>query len=94
MGNRERIARAAEEARLTAEEKAAKKAAKPAASPRAKKVATPARIKIVWDVGGTGGTKVKSFPYAEKAAAEAAAVALSKSTGRTHKIRESRVPME
>ncbi len=51
-------------------------------------------MKIVWDVGGTGGTKVKSFPYAEKEAAEAAAVALTKSTGRLHKIRESKVPME
>jgi 23S rRNA-/tRNA-specific pseudouridylate synthase len=94
MGNRERIARAAEEAQLAAAEKLAKKAAKPAASARAKRVVAPVRMKIVWDVGGTGGTKVKTFPYAEKAAAEAAAAALTKSTGRTHQIRESKVPME
>ncbi len=94
MGNRERIARAAEEARASAAEKAAKQAEKPAKVARAKRVAAPVRMKIVWDVGGTGGTKLKTFPYAEKAAAEAAAAALSKSTGRTHQIRESRVPME
>ena len=98
MGNRERIARAAEEARLSAVEKTAKQAEKSAEKPakvaRAKRAATPVRMKIVWDVGGTGGAKLKTFPYAEKAAAEAAAAALSKSTGRTHQIRESRVPME
>ncbi len=94
MGNRERIARAAEEARASAAEKAAKQAEKPAKVTRPKRVAAPVRMKIVWDVGGTGGTKLKTFPYAEKAAAEAAAAALSKSTGRTHQIRESRVPME
>lgn len=94
MSNRERIARAAEEAAASAAEKAAKKAAKPATAPRTKRAVTAARIKIVWEVGGAGGTKVKTFPYAEKAAAEAAAIALTKSTGRTQKIRESRVPME
>ena len=94
LGNRERIARAAEEARLTAAEKAAKKAAKPASAVRAKRVVLPVRMKIVWDVSAAVGTKVKSFPYAEKVAAEAAAVALTKSTGRTHQVRESRVPME
>ncbi len=94
MSNRDRIARAAEEAALAAAEKAAKKAAKPTAASRAKRAAPTARIKIVWEVGGMGGTKVKSFPYAEKAAAEEAAAALSKSSGRTQKIRETRVPME
>lgn len=94
MGNRERIARAAEEAQLAAAEKAAKQATKTTKVARPKRVAAPTRMKIVWDVGGTGGTKVKTFPYAEKAAAEAAAAALTKSTGRTQKIRESRVPME
>jgi 23S rRNA-/tRNA-specific pseudouridylate synthase len=94
MGNRERIARAAEEARLTAAEKATKKAAKPTASVRAKRVATPTRMKIVWDVCGTTGAKVKSFPYAEKAAAEIAAAALTRSTGRTHQLRPTKVPMD
>lgn len=94
MSNRERIARAAEEARLSAAEKAAKKAAKPAKVAGKKAVAAPARMKIVWEVGGSGGTKVKTFPYAERGAADAAAAALSKSTGRTHQTRETRVPME
>lgn len=94
MGNRERIARAAEEARLTQAEKSAKKASKPATSVRAKRVAAPVRMKIVWDVCAPTGTKVETFPYPEKAAALAAADALTKSTGRTHAVRETRVPME
>jgi hypothetical protein len=94
MGNRERIARAAEEARITQAEKSAKKATKPATGARAKKAAIPVRIKIVWDVCGATGAKVESFPYPEKAAALAAAEALTNSTGRTHAVRESRVPME
>jgi len=96
MSNRNRIARAAEEARLTAEEKAAKKAPK-SGEPRklpSKRPTTPARMKIVWDVCSSSGTAVKSFAYAEKAAAEADAAARTRSSGRTHVVRGSKVPME
>ena len=96
MSNRDRIARAAEEARIAAEEKAAKKASRSGKREKtsSKKPKTPARMKIVWDVCGPAGTAIKSFAYAEKAAAEADAAARTRSSGRTHFVRESRVPME
>jgi hypothetical protein len=93
MGNRERIARAADEARAAAAERSAKRAAKPTAGVRQKSESMAPRMKIEWDVCGSTGTKYKSFPYAEKAAAEAAAMELTRSTGRAHYVRESRVAM-
>ncbi len=97
MSNRDRIARAAEEARITAEEKAAKKATKAEApkKPRAKKSATPVRMKVVWTVcSEASGAMVKTFPYPEKAAADADADSRTRSTGRTHVVRTTKVPME
>src|SRR5262245_13034199 len=78
--NAERIAKAAAEAEAGAAAKAAKPA-KPAtprkprapAAPRA-----PARIKIVWAVGQPGGKAVKTFPYIERAAADAEAARIGK----------------
>lgn len=93
LGNRGRIARAAEEAAAAAAEKAAKKAAKPVAGTRKKAEPTAVRMKIEWDVCGSTGTKHRTFPYAEKANAEAAALDLTRSTGRTHYVRENKVPM-
>ena len=101
MSNRERIARAAEEARLTAAEKKAKKTSKAtkkrstaAGSVRPKRAAkAPARVKIVWEVCTGTGTVAKTFPYPEKAAAEAELARLTKS-GRTHILRATKVPME
>ena len=92
--NRERIARAAEEARLTEIEKAAKKASKPAARPAPKRVVKPVRVKIVWEVCSTAGAVVATFAYPDKAAAEAKVAALAKSTGRPHGLRATKVPME
>jgi hypothetical protein len=92
--NRERIARAAEEARLTEVEKAAKKASKPAARPTSKRVVKPVRVKIVWEVCSTAGAVVATFAYPDKAAAEAKVAALAKSTGRPHGLRGTKVPME
>ena len=94
MSNRERIARAAEEARLTQIEKAAKKAAKPATATRAKRVAKPVRVKIVWEVSSGGAKALKTFAYPDKAAAEAEVANLTRSTGRAHTLREARIPME
>jgi hypothetical protein len=95
MSNRDRIARAAEEARLGEVEKAAKRAAKKkTAAPRAKRVVAPVRMKIVWDVVGATGAKVKTFAYPDKELAEAAAESLSRSTGRSHVLRANKVPME
>jgi hypothetical protein len=94
MSNRDRISRAAEEARIAAEEKAAKKAAGPPAKARSRSKATPARMKIVWEVCSATGKPIKTFPYPDKAAAEAETQALIKSTGRTHVLRSKKVPME
>lgn len=89
MSNRERIARAAEEARLGAAEKAAKKAQKKPRAPKA-----PVRMKVVWDVCNTTGDAVKTFAYPDKAQAEAETESLTRSTGRTHILRPTHVPME
>lgn len=94
MSNRERIARAAEEARLTEAGKVAKKATKTPAKSGAKRTAKPVRMKIVWDVCNDAGKAVRSFSYPDKAAAEAATEALSQSSGRTHVLRPTKVPME
>jgi hypothetical protein len=96
MSNRDRIARAAEEAKAAAAEKvlkAAKKASKPAGG-HGKKTAEAVRVKIVWEICNANGTKVKSFPYPDKADAEAMTESLSRSTGRTHILRPTKVPME
>ena len=63
MSNRERIARAAEEARLEEAENAEKKAAKASARPRSKQAAQAIRMKIVWEVCSSSGKVVKTFPY-------------------------------
>jgi hypothetical protein len=94
MSNRDRIARAAEEAKAAAAEKAVKKATKKPAGPRAARVTVPVRMKVIWEVCNVAGTAVKSFPYPDKAMAEAETEALSRSTGRTHILRPTKVPME
>ncbi len=90
MSNRDRIARAAEEARLAEAEKLAKKPAKRSPKPRAKDV----RMKIVWVVCNSHGKPVKTFAYPDKAAATKEAARLSKSTGFTHVLRATKVPMD
>ncbi len=105
--NRDRIARAAEEARLTALEKAAKKvtgksvvakavSAKSAAGKTTtgtKRVAAPVRMKIVWEACSAAGAVLGTFAYPDKVAAEAKVALLTRSTGRTHVLRETKVPM-
>jgi hypothetical protein len=102
MSNRERIARAAEEARLAEEEKVAKKVAKKAAKKPAKKAKRPSRsrakkevrMKIVWTVCNDHGTAVETFAYPDKDAATSAAQRLTSSTGRPHELRATKVPMD
>lgn len=96
MSNRDRIARAAEEAKAAAAEKAEKAVKKKPSKPRAssKRAAPTGRMKIVWDVCGDNGQRVKTFPYPEQAAAQSAAEALTRSSGKTHSVRASKVPME
>ncbi|HET6202993.1 MAG TPA: hypothetical protein VFI25_09360 [Planctomycetota bacterium] len=94
MSNRDRIARAAEEARIGAAEKAAKKVVQKPTGSRTGRAKEPVRMKIVWEVCNTAGTPVKSFPYPDKAEAEAHTETLTRSTGRTHILRPTKVPME
>ena len=102
MSNRERIARAAEEARLTEAEKTAKKTAKKAAKKTAKKTvkraarapAKDARMKIVWEICNVQGKPVKTFAYPDKDAATSELQRLTSSTGATHVLRATKVPME
>ena len=94
MSNRDRIARAAEEARLAAAEKAAKKASKKPKAERSKRAEKSARLKLVWEVCNDTGKAVTLFPYPDKAKAEAETEALIRSTGRTHVLRATKVPME
>lgn len=96
--NRQRIARAAEEARLAEAEKAAKKEAKAAKEPGAtvskRAPKAPIRMKVVWEVCSAAGKVIRVYPYAEKAAAEADTEARSRSSGNTHVLRPTKVPMD
>ena len=98
MSNRQRIARLAEEAQLAAAEKAekaAKRVPKVAGSGGGKRAPkAPARMKIVWEVCSATGKVIRTFPYAEKAAAEAETQELMRSTGNTHLLRPTKVAME
>ena len=88
MPNRGRTARAAEQARLTeAEKMPAKEATRSRSKP-------PIRMKVVWDVCNGTGKVLKTFPYPDKAAAEAQTKALTRSTGRAHMLCAAKVPME
>jgi hypothetical protein len=90
MSNRERISRAAAEAMIAAQERAAKKAAK-----KKKRPAPEVRMKVIWEVCDGGNGKVaKSFPYPDRAQAEAEVAARSRSTGRSHILRPTKVPMD
>ncbi len=93
MSNRDRIARAAEEAQLAAAEKASKRATKKESKPSSR-AAKPVRMKVVWEVCNANGKAIKTFPYAEKAAGEAETRGLTKSTGHAHTLRATKVPMD
>jgi len=94
MSNRDRIARAAEEARLAAEEELAKKAARKAAKRPSKARPKEVRMKIVWVVYNASGKAVKTFAYPDKDAGTAEARRLSNSTGSLHELRPAKVPMD
>ena len=94
MSNRERIARAAAEAQIAATERATKKPAKVASGSSPRRAAKAVRMKVVWEVCTGNGKVVKTFAYADKAAAEAAVSALTKANGQTYILRDTKVPME
>ena len=88
----DRVARAAADAAAATKELADKKARRAAPSktrkPRAPK--PPARMKIIWGVGQPGAVPLKTFPYIEKAAADADA----ERRGKGCVVRPVKVPME
>ena len=88
--NRGRIARAAEEARILEVEKPAQETTKS----RSKSAVKAVRVKVVWEVCSGTGKILKTYPYPDKAAAEAQTKALTRSTGRAHTVRAAKVPME
>jgi len=94
MSNRDRIARAAEEAQAAAAEKAAKKTTKKPTGNRPARATKPVRMKVVWEVRNPAGKAVRTFAYPDKAQAEAAVDALTKSSGNTHVLRDAKVPMD
>jgi hypothetical protein len=96
MSNRDRIARAAEEARLAAEERLAKKRAhaEKAPKPGATRRGKTARMKIVWVIYDPAGKSIRTFAYPDKDAGTAEAQRLSNVTGRRHELRPSKIPME
>ncbi len=91
--NADRIARAAAEAAARAREKSEAKAARAARPPSARALRAPRapqRMKIVWAVGRAGESPLGTFPYPERAAAEADAVR----RGKGWSVRPLKVPME
>jgi hypothetical protein len=91
MSNRDRIARAREEAEAKAKEKPPPKEPKTgkAAAPRAT-----GRMKIVWAVCAVNGSVVKTFPYPQKASAEAEVARLTQETQAAHHLRAEKVPFD
>ncbi|MHC4821834.1 MAG: hypothetical protein ACYTDX_08970 [Planctomycetota bacterium] len=94
--NASRIAKAREEAEATEAEKKAtkKKAAKKKAAKkkttRKRAAKVPQRMKIIWGVGKPLHEPAKTFPYKERAAAEAEA----KKKGDGYFVLKLKVPME
>ena len=66
----------------------------PAKKATKKRPDSAARMKIVWEVCDGTGKVVETFPYPDKAQAEAAVEARTRSTGRSHILRPTKVPMD
>jgi len=99
MSNRDRIDRAAAEAEAKRKSKEDKKKAKAVAAPaeKAEKAAPKrptGRMKVVWALIDPNWRISKTFPYPEKAKAEAEAKRLTKEKGADWTVRPEKVPME
>ncbi len=96
MSNRDRISRMQEEAAATEREKDEKRKTAHK-EPKAKKgapAAPPGRMKIVWAVCAVNGSVVKTFPYPQKAAAEAEVARLTEEKQAPHHLRAEKVPFD
>lgn len=87
--SRETVVRAARKSRLAEPQKTTKK---PTRS-RSKPPVIPGRVKLVWEICSGSGKVLKTFPYADKAAADTQTKALTWSSGRAHMLRATKVPM-
>ena len=100
MSNKERIQRQAMEAEAEEKAKAEKKAEKKtpkARAPRAEKKTEKeksTRLKVVWVIFDDRFKEVRTFPYAEKAAAEAKAAQLTEKSGKEHVVNPIKVPVD
>jgi hypothetical protein len=92
MSNRDRITRMQEEANAKAKEKPAPK--EPKSRKKSAVAASPGRMKIVWAVCALNGSIVKTFPYPEKARAEAEVARLTAEKQSAHHLRAEKVPFE
>jgi hypothetical protein len=94
MSNRDRIARMQEEAQATAKEKASAPPKEPKARKGAAAPPPAGRMKIVWAVCAVNGSIVKTFPYAQKASAEAEVARLTGEKQAPHHLRAEKVPFD
>jgi len=99
MSSRERIDKLRAENEAAEIEKETKRKKKAAAPPKAKatrkkKVAAPVRMKMTWAVVRLGGDIIESYPYPQKAEAEAHAGRLNRDKPGDYIVRPERVPME
>jgi hypothetical protein len=95
MSNRDRIERMQEEALAKEKEKASAPPKEP--KPKARKGAAPVaagRMKIVWAVCAVNGSIVRTFPYPQKASAEAEVARLTEEKQTPHHLRAEKVPFE
>jgi len=105
MSNKQRIAKAAAEAKAaddekktkktTSKKKAAKKTAtRKTAARKAAATKSAGRLKLVWVVCDHAGSPVKTFAFNEKKLAEKEAKKLTEDKGKTHFVKSEKVPLE
>jgi hypothetical protein len=94
MSNRDRISRMQEEAEAKAKEKPEPKEPKARKAKKGAVAGPPARMKIVWAVCAVNGSIVKTFPYPEKARAEAEVTRLTTEKQAAHHLRAEKVPFD
>ena len=92
MSNRDRIARAAQEAEAGAKQKSTKKAAGTKKTTGTRKPAE--RIKVVWLLCNQSGKPVRTYPYPQEQEARAESERLTKETSKTHFVTRGEVPFD
>ncbi len=94
FSNRERIHRRALEAEIDAQESAEREAAKAASAGRRRKDSpASARVKLAWRIYAPQYKEIATFPFKERAQADAEAARLTEKTGKPHVVKSVRVPV-